>query len=541
MSTRAATPLNLSHRAKVIMVFPLVSLAIAFLIATLATPIARRICIKIGLVDHPDTHRKLHKEPIALCGGIVVLLSLITTTALMLGTRADFAEVAYSKIYQVTALAVGAVAIVTLGVLDDRFGLRGRQKLLGQVLICLSVMAFGFQVPTISLFGWTIELGLLVIPVTLGWLLLTINSVNLIDGADGLCSSVGWIASAAIAGLAWLTGNYVEAMVAAALAGSLLGFLFFNLPPAKVFLGDAGSMFVGLFLGVLSITCVRQGNEPLPILVPVGLLAIPLFDSSMAIVRRTLSGRSIFTVDRGHLHHNLMRLGIKSHLLVGAITVLSMLTCGGAVAAGVFQSDWISLISISVALGSLVISRAFGFAELELLCKRLLGFSKSLVGRSGAHANKARVQKVRLQGSREWDIVWSSLVEFAEKHGVAKISLDLNMPWLHEGFHANWHIVKMPESSERWTLKIPIQSQGKILGRVEVVGRLVGTESYVVIERLMELLGELQPRIQAVLDDYDDVPKSIFRPNVRVVHPPDSSPSLVDSTADSQEIQLKAQ
>ncbi len=226
---------------------------------------------------------------------------------------------------------------------------------------------------------------------------------------------------------------------------------------------------------------------------------------------------------------------------MGAITILSVLTCGGAVAAGVFQSDWISLTSISVALGSLVISRAFGFAELELLCKRLLGFSKSLVGRSGAHANKARVQKVRLQGSREWDIVWSSLVEFAEKHGVAKISLDLNMPWLHEGFHANWHIVKMPESSERWTLKIPIQSQGKILGRVEVVGRLVGTESYVVIERLMELLGELQPRIQAVLDDYDEIPKSIFRPNVRVVHPPDSSPSLVDSTADSQEIQLKAQ
>lgn len=536
-STRVAPSFNLSHRAKIIMVFPLVSLAIAFLIATLATPFARKICIKIGLVDHPDTHRKLHKEPIALCGGVVVLLSLFATTALMLGTRSDFAAVAYAKIYQVTALAVGAVAIVTLGVLDDRFGLRGRQKLLGQILICLSVMAFGFQVPTISLFGWTIELGLLAVPVTLGWLLLSLNSVNLIDGADGLCSSVGWIASAAIAGLAWLTGNYVEAMVAAALAGALLGFLFFNLPPAKVFLGDAGSMFVGLFLGILSITCVRRGGDPLPILVPVGLLAIPLFDSSMAIVRRTLAGRSIFTVDRGHLHHNLMRLGIKSHLLVGAITILSVLTCGGAVAAGVFQSDWISLFSISAAVGTLVISRAFGFAELELLCKRIMGFSKSLVGRSGQHANTARIQKVRLQGSREWDIVWSSLVEFAEKHGVAKVALDLNMPWLHEGFHANWHISKMPDSSERWALKIPIQSQGKILGRVEVMGQLVGTESYIVIERLMELLGELQPRIQAVLDDFEEIPPSLFRPNVRVVRPTDSSPSLLDS----QEIHLKAQ
>ena len=519
------------------MVFPLVSLAIALLIAILATPVARGLSVKIGLVDHPDTHRKLHKEPIALCGGIVVLLSLITTTALMLGIRDDFAEVAYTKLYQVIALTVGAIAIVTLGVLDDRFGLRGRQKLLGQILICLSVMAFGFQVPTISVFGWTVELGLLVVPVTLGWLLLSINSVNLIDGADGLCSSVGWISASAIAGLAWLTGNYVEAMVAAALAGSLLGFLFFNLPPAKVFLGDAGSMFVGLFLGLLSITCVRRGSEPLPILVPVGLLAIPLFDSCMAIVRRTLAGRSIFTVDRGHLHHNLMRLGIKSHLLVGAITVLSVLTCGGALAAGFFQNDWISVASIALALGSLVITRAFGFAELELLSKRVMGFSKSLVGRRGIHANAARIQKVRLQGSREWDIIWSSLVEFAEKHGVAKVSLDLNMPWLHEGFHANWHVAKMPDSSERWALKIPVQSQGRILGRVEVVGQLVGTESYIVIERLMELLGELQPRIQAVLDDFVETPATVLRPSIRVIHPKDDGVSIDDS----QEIHLKAQ
>ncbi|MFN7844289.1 MAG: MraY family glycosyltransferase [Pirellula sp.] len=519
------------------MVFPLVSLAIACLIAILATPVARRICVSIGLVDHPDSHRKLHREPIALCGGIIVLLSLFVTTALMLGTRSDFATVAYVKLYQVIALAVGAIAIVTLGVIDDRFRMRGRQKLMGQVLICLSVMAFGFQVPPISLFGYTIELGILTVPITLGWLLLTINSVNLIDGADGLCSSVGWIASAAIASLAWMTGNHVEAMVAAALAGSLLGFLFFNLPPAKVFLGDAGSMFVGLFLGLLSITCVRRGNEPLPILVPLGLLAIPIFDASMAIVRRTLAGRSIFTVDRGHLHHNLMRLGIKSNLLVGAISILSVLTCGGAVATGIFSSDWIAIVCITVALGSLVFSRAFGFAELELLCKRVMGFLKSLVSRGGLNASAARVQKVRLQGSREWEIVWSSLVEFAEKHGVAKIALDLNMPWLHEGFHANWHIAKMPDSSERWTLKIPIQSQGKILGRVEVAGRLMGTESYFIIERLMELLGELQPRIQAVLDDFEDVPPSLFRPTVRVVRPTDSSPSLLDS----QDIHLKAQ
>jgi UDP-GlcNAc:undecaprenyl-phosphate/decaprenyl-phosphate GlcNAc-1-phosphate transferase len=501
------------------MVFPLVSLAIAFLVATVLTPFARRTCVRIGLVDHPDTHRKLHKEPVALCGGLVVLASLIVAAALMLGTRDDFASATYGSVYKVIALTVGAIAIVTLGVLDDRIGLRGRQKLFGQILICLSVMAFGFGVPTLSIFGWEIELGLLAIPVTLGWLLLSINSVNLIDGADGLCSSVGWIACASISALGWLTNNYVDSMVAAALAGSLLGFLFFNLPPAKVYLGDAGSMLIGLFLGVLSISCLHQPGKPLPILVPVGLLAIPLFDSAMAIVRRKLSGRSIFTVDRGHLHHNLIRMGIHSHWLVVAITVLSVLTCGGAVAAGYYLSDWISIFTITLALGSLIVTRAFGFAELELLCKRTMGFSKSLVARRGLADNHVRVQKVRLQGSREWDIVWTSLVEFAAKYGLARIALDLNMPWLHEGFHANWHVNKMPDISERWTVKIPIQSEGKILGRVEVVGKLIGVESYEVIEHMMELLIELQPRIESVLADIEEVPSATLKPVLSLVRP----------------------
>ncbi|MFY7878171.1 MAG: MraY family glycosyltransferase, partial [Pirellula sp.] len=180
------------------------------------------------------------------------------------------------------ALAIGAVAIVNLGVIDDRFGLRGRQKLLGQVLICCSLMILGFTLPKLSLFGWEIELGLLAIPVTLGWLLLTINSVNLIDGADGLCSTVGWIACAALSATAWIVGNYIESMVAAAMAGALLGFLFFNLPPAKVFLGDAGSMLVGLVLGVLAMRCSSKSGDPLPVLIPVCLLAIPLFDSTMS-------------------------------------------------------------------------------------------------------------------------------------------------------------------------------------------------------------------------------------------------------------------
>jgi UDP-GlcNAc:undecaprenyl-phosphate GlcNAc-1-phosphate transferase len=154
------------------------------------------------------------------------------------------------------------------------------------------------------------------------------------------------------------------------------------------------------------------------------------------------------------------------------------------------------------ALGSLVATRVFGFAELELLCKRGLNFSKSIVARQGVSDHKIRKETVRLQGSREWDTVWSIMVEFAEKHALSKISLDLNMPWLHEGFHASWHKNKLPEFSERWFLRLPVVSKAKVLGRIEVIGHHKDADTYAVMSSLSEMLKELQPGIQALVDDF---------------------------------------
>ena len=487
------------------MIYPLVALTIALFISLVVTPIARRVALRVGLVDHPDAHRKLHREPVALCGGVAVLISLIASVALMLGVREDIASASTSNIYQAIAMTLGAISIVALGVLDDRIGLRGRQKLAGQVLICVSLIAFGFTIPRLSLLGWEFELGVLVVPVTLGWLLLAVNSVNLIDGADGLCSSVGWIACASLSAIGYWTGNVVESILAASMAGALLGFLFFNLPPAKVFLGDAGSMLVGLVLGVLAMRCSVTGNTPLPIMVPIALMAIPLFDSSMAIIRRKLTGRSVFTVDRGHLHHNLMRLGIRNQWLVGAITLLSVVTSGGAVLSVLAGTDLIAVAAILLAMGLLIATRAFGFAELELLGTRVWCFTKSLLARRGLAENTVRIQKVRLQGSREWEIVWSTFVEFAEKHSLAKISLDLNMPWLHEGFHANWNVNSMPEIADRWQVKLPIESEGRILGRLEIIGKYQGPATYDVLAYLSDMLVELQPSIESVINGFESV------------------------------------
>ncbi len=513
------------------MIFPIVALTIALIVSLLATPVAIRLAIRYGLVDHPDSHRKLHRKPIALCGGIAVLVSVIVTVALMLGVREDIFKASQTSINLAISLTLASVAIVVLGVLDDRFGLRGRQKLAGQIVICGFLVVSGFTIPDLSLFGWTFELGVLVPFITLGWLLLAVNSVNLIDGADGLCSSVGWVAATAVSAIGFITGNSVESMLAASMAGALLGFLIFNLPPARVFLGDAGSMFVGLFLGVLVMRVPVAGGTPLPILVPLGILAIPLFDSMMAIVRRKLTGRSVFTVDRGHLHHNLMRLGIRNQLLVAAITAMAVITSGGAFLSVRQQSDFYVVGAVLLATGLLVATRAFGFAEMELLCKRVLGFSKSLVRREGGQCG-ARIQKVRLQGSREWETVWCALVEFAEKNSLARISLDLNVPWLHEGFHASRDVFQMPELNERWHFKIPIESGGRILGRLEIVGRYEGTTTYDVLAYLSDMLQEIQPAIESLVSDMASAPTptpaSSPTPSLETAEQPlDVAPELV--------------
>src|SRR5205807_323940 len=209
-------------------------------------------------------------------------------------------------------LAAAACVIAAVGVLDDYRGLRGRHKVAGQLLAVGIVMACGVWFRSVSLFGPPTELSWwIAYPLTAFWLLGAINSLNLIDGMDGLLGSVGGIICASLAVMAFLNAQYQASIIAIALAGSLVGFLWYNFPPASIFLGDCGSMLIGLVVGVLAIESSLKGPATVALAVPAALLVIPIFDTSTAILRRTLTGRSIFTTDRGHLHHCLQGRGLS--------------------------------------------------------------------------------------------------------------------------------------------------------------------------------------------------------------------------------------
>jgi UDP-GlcNAc:undecaprenyl-phosphate GlcNAc-1-phosphate transferase len=254
--------------------------------------------------------------------------------------------------------------------------------------------------------------------------------LNLIDGMDGLLGSVGVILSLALAAMACLAGHWWAATIAFALAGSLLGFLHYNLPPASIFMGDSGSMLVGLILGTLAIECSLKAPATIAIAMPVVLLILPIFDTTAAIIRRKLTGRSIYTTDRGHLHHCLLRKGFSAPGALSIVCVCCLLACGGVLASQAFNNEWIAILTAGSIIGTLVATRLFGHAEAMLIKGRFLSLLLP--------TDRVRHMEVRLQGSAAWKDLWQALKISATQLNLDKMLLDVNAPALHEGYHARW-------------------------------------------------------------------------------------------------------
>ncbi|MCA9190247.1 MAG: undecaprenyl/decaprenyl-phosphate alpha-N-acetylglucosaminyl 1-phosphate transferase [Planctomycetales bacterium] len=217
----------------------------SFLAAVVLTPIVRNIAIRFNIVDHPDGKRKLHGRIVARAGGTAVLLTVLFICSLAL-IRYDFSALNSSHYRPFVALLITMVGVWLLGLADDVWNLRGRQKLLGQIVLAGFLVVSGFQIQHVQVAGIQLDLGLLAIPMSIIWLLATTNALNLIDGADGLCSTLGAIIAGSLGVLAFVNGHFAETAIAFALCGALLGFLVFNFPPASIFLGDSGSLLIGM-------------------------------------------------------------------------------------------------------------------------------------------------------------------------------------------------------------------------------------------------------------------------------------------------------
>lgn len=285
----------------------------ALVLALVFVPLAMKLAYKIGAVDKPNA-RKVHTKIMPRMGGLGIYLAYIIV---VLATQ--------KMNMQLAGLLLGSTILVVLGIFDDMKDLNAKFKLLIQILATVIVMAFGVRIEFMTnVFGGeAIYLDILSLPITLLWIVGITNAINLIDGLDGLAGGIATIAALSMAVVGWIYGQYLMASMAIILAGATMGFLRYNFHPAKVFMGDTGSLFLGFNLSVLAIMGVAKSVTFISLAAPVLVLGVPIFDTFFAILRRKMNHKPIFAADKDHLHHRLLGMGFshrKTVLIIYAIS-----------------------------------------------------------------------------------------------------------------------------------------------------------------------------------------------------------------------------
>ena len=279
---------------------------VAALIAAFATPFAIWGAPKIGVMDIPKDSRRVHKKPMPRLGGAAIYLGMMISLAIYA-----------SQVRGVSVIMLGCTMMFVLGLIDDIKTLKPIIKFAGQLLTASVVFALGVRITfvRITLIDYFIDTdtfmfaGAIDYIVTVLWLVAITNSVNLIDGLDGLAAGISAISALCIAYVAYIHGYVVPTMVMMAVAGSAFGFLPFNFHPAKIFMGDSGSQLLGFAIAAFSVAGTVKSATIMVVLMPALVLGLPIFDTVMAIIRRTSRHQSIGTADKEHLHHKIMKAG----------------------------------------------------------------------------------------------------------------------------------------------------------------------------------------------------------------------------------------
>ncbi|HTR81111.1 MAG TPA: hypothetical protein VMM58_05715 [Bacteroidota bacterium] len=352
-------------------------------IALLLTPLVIRFATLVGAIDLPN-ERKIHRYPIPRLGGIALcigfLVTLFVLKALNIAGNSPFPFAGYRGLAFIAAF----VLIFFVGVVDDIRSINPGKKFLVQLAAAAIVYAGGFRISSMTNFlsPGKLNLGILDFPLTVIWIAGVTNAFNLIDGLDGLASGVGIIASLCMSCIAYLKGDIATAFIVLALAGAIAGFLRYNFHPAKIFLGDSGSLLIGFTLAVLSIRTSTKGTTAFAVVVPILALGLPVMDTILSMFRRLLYSllpehknggsflsklHSMFLPDKRHIHHQLMALGLSYQGVVITLYVVSAVLGLGALAVTVSNDASGSLVLLVVGLALVAGIRQLRYKEMAVL------------------------------------------------------------------------------------------------------------------------------------------------------------------------------
>ena len=408
----------------------LIAFFVSMAISLVLTRISISLAWRIGLVDKPDNLRKNHAKATPQMGGPAIFLafSLPLLGLMIFPERSDFSALllAPDVRMKVIGLFLGGFLVLVLGMLDDIYTIRPVFKLLGQIAIASLIYFFDYKIGAMSNpFGSPLDFGIFAFPITILWFVGCMNVINLLDGLDGLATGVVVLVSVTLFLVSLAFGKLFGELAMACLGGAAFGFLILNFPPAKIFLGDSGSLLLGFLIAATSIIGTsKKAEAAVALLIPVVALGLPIIDTSLSIVRRWYRKVPIYMADNQHIHHSLVSMGFSKKGAVLMLYLMSICLGGAALVLTMARSEVTLLILTIVIIMAIVGGRLFSGLQFSGLRSRWQ--SNTLSNRHSRRVMVAIYNHIAIiEQAADFDAMWRATIETFSNIEVARAELTL--------------------------------------------------------------------------------------------------------------------
>jgi UDP-GlcNAc:undecaprenyl-phosphate GlcNAc-1-phosphate transferase len=406
---------------------------VSALLALLLTPLVRNLAWHLGVIDQPDQQRKTHISPIPRMGGVAILAAVLGAYGVLLVARFTSGAIVWEGLPLVLRLVPAIAVIFTIGIIDDIVSIRPWIKLTGEIVAALLAWIGGIHINTIGGYSFTgITVSLLV---TLLWIVTCTNAINLIDGVDGLATGVSLFAAITMLIAAILNNNVPMALAIVPIVGALLGFLRFNFNPASIFLGDCGSLTLGFLLGCYGAVWSEKSSTLLGMTAPLLVLAVPLIDVCLSVIRRFLRGRPIFAADRAHIHHQLLSRGLTPRRLVLLIYAICGFGATASLLLTVNEGHYFGFVIVLVCLATWLGLQHLGYNEFSVAGRIVLGgtFRTVLSAQLALQAFEGEIHD-----DMTFQEYWEVLCRACPQFGFSGIVFELDDAIGRWGINAGW-------------------------------------------------------------------------------------------------------
>jgi len=396
----------------------------SLIVALGVTPVVGWLARLLNIVDQPGT-RRIHRRPIPRMGGVAIVVAFVAGALPVLLLDSRIGEALRQVREQVVWLMAAGSLIAAVGLVDDARSVRAGLRFLIHVLAASAVWQSGIRIESISAAGLgPVKLGLLSWPLTVLWIVGMTNAVNLIDGLDGLAAGIGAVTALVIALFSIWTDQLVTAVLMLALLGSLCGFLVFNFNPARIFMGDCGSTFLGFFLASTGVLAANGAGNIVGVALPALALGVPIFDTLFSMLRRFLERRSLFAADRNHLHHRLLKHGLAHRSVVLVIHGTTAVAAGLGMIMMITRGALTIIVFATVCVLLVMVFHLAGSVRLRESVQKLRE-NLRLASENKKQQKVFEDAQLRIREAETFDAWWGAVCSAAKDMGVSRVSLKI--------------------------------------------------------------------------------------------------------------------